>query len=41
SAMEAGATGVAEPKIKPWEQTVAYVRDPNGVLVEIGDEVTG
>ena len=41
SALEAGATGVAEPKTKPWGQTVAYVRDPDGVLVEIGDEVTG
>jgi len=38
-ALEAGATAVAEPKTKPWGQTVAYVRDPDGVLVEIGDEV--
>ncbi len=41
SALEAGAAAVAEPKTKPWGQTVAYVRDPNGVLVEIGDEVPG
>jgi uncharacterized glyoxalase superfamily protein PhnB len=40
-ALEAGATAVAEPKTKPWGQTVAYVRDPDGVLVEIGDEVAG
>lgn len=40
-ALEAGATSVAEPKSKPWGQTVAYVRDPDGVLVEIGDEVSG
>ena len=41
SALGAGAAAVAEPKTKPWGQTVAYVRDPDGVLVEIGDEVTG
>ncbi len=39
SALEVGATKVAEPKTKPWGQTVAYVRDPDGVLVEIGSEV--
>ena len=39
SALEAGAAAAAEPKTKPWGQTVAYVRDPDGVLVEIGDEV--
>lgn len=39
AAVEAGATATAEPKTKPWGQTVAYVRDPDGVLVEIGDEV--
>jgi len=37
--VEAGAAATAEPKTKPWGQTVAYVRDPDGVLVEIGDEV--
>jgi lactoylglutathione lyase len=30
SALEVGATAVAEPKTKPWGQTVAYVRDPDG-----------
>ena len=35
-AIENGATAVLEPKTKPWGQTVAYVRDLNGVLVEIG-----
>jgi uncharacterized glyoxalase superfamily protein PhnB len=40
-ALEAGAAAVAEPKTKPWGQTVAYVRDPDGVLVEICDEVAG
>jgi catechol 2,3-dioxygenase-like lactoylglutathione lyase family enzyme len=34
-ALEAGATKVAEPARKPWGQTVAYVRDPDGVLVEL------
>ncbi len=38
-ALEAGATKAAEPKTKPWGQTVAYVRDPDGVLVEIGSEM--
>jgi uncharacterized glyoxalase superfamily protein PhnB len=38
-ALEAGAAAVAKPKTKPWGQTVAYVRDPDGVLVEICDEV--
>ena len=35
-AVAAGATGLAEPKTKPWGQVVAYVRDLDGVLVEIG-----
>ena len=34
-AIDAGALSVQEPKQKPWGQTVAYVRDLNGVLVEI------
>lgn len=34
-AVEAGAVAVVEPKVKPWGQTIAYVRDPNGTLVEI------
>ena len=41
SALAAGAVEVAEPKAKPWGQTVAYVRDLDGALVEIGDEVAG
>lgn len=35
SAVDAGATLVAEPMTKPWGQLVAYVRDPDGFLVEI------
>ncbi|RYZ49361.1 MAG: hypothetical protein EOP49_16425 [Sphingobacteriales bacterium] len=34
-AVAAGATLVAAPKEKPWGQTVAYVRDLNGFLVEL------
>ena len=39
TALEAGATSVAEPKTKPWGQIVAYVRDQDGVLVEIGSQM--
>jgi lactoylglutathione lyase len=39
SALEAGATKEAEPKTKPWGQIVAYVREPDGVLVEIGSKM--
>jgi lactoylglutathione lyase len=34
-AVEAGAAAVSEPSTKPWGQDVAYVRDPDGVLVEL------
>jgi catechol 2,3-dioxygenase-like lactoylglutathione lyase family enzyme len=34
-AVEAGAEAVSEPDSKPWGQEVAYVRDPDGVLIEI------
>lgn len=34
-AIEAGAIAVAEAKAKPWGQIVAYVKDPNGFLIEI------
>ncbi len=34
-ACAAGATPLSEPKVKPWGQTVAYVRCPFGVLVEL------
>jgi uncharacterized glyoxalase superfamily protein PhnB len=33
-AVKAGAAAVAEPATKPWGQTVAYVRDMDGFLVE-------
>ncbi len=34
-ALEAGFTPFVEPRVMPWGQTVAYVRDPDGVLVEL------
>jgi catechol 2,3-dioxygenase-like lactoylglutathione lyase family enzyme len=35
NAVKAGAVPVEKAKVKPWGQTVAYVRDPNGFLIEI------
>jgi lactoylglutathione lyase len=34
-AVDHGATLLTPPTVKPWGQTVAYVRCPDGVLVEI------
>jgi predicted enzyme related to lactoylglutathione lyase len=34
-AVKNGATAVSQPETKPWGQTVSYVRDCNGFLVEI------
>ena len=34
-ALKAGAFGLAAPMVKPWGQTVAYVRCPDGTLVEL------
>jgi len=34
-AVAAGAVSVSAPEEKPWGQTVAYVRDRDGVLVEL------
>jgi len=34
-ALKAGATAVSEPATKPWGQTVAYLRDNSGFLVEL------
>jgi len=36
TAVAAGATAYAEPITRPWGQVVAYVRDLDGILVEIG-----
>ncbi len=35
AAMTAGATAYTEPHTEPWGQTIARIRDPNGVLVSI------
>ncbi len=34
-AVEAGAIATSKPTKKPWGQVVSYVRDCNGLLVEI------
>jgi catechol 2,3-dioxygenase-like lactoylglutathione lyase family enzyme len=34
-ALAAGAVAVTQPDAKPWGQSVAYVRDNNGFLVEL------
>ena len=34
-AIEAGSLSVLKPERKPWGQTISYVRDNNGCLVEI------
>lgn len=34
-AVKAGAQALAAPVAKPWGQTVAYVRCPDGTLVEL------
>jgi lactoylglutathione lyase len=34
-AVKSGAEVVKEPTQKPWGQTVGYLRDNNGVLVEV------
>ena len=39
NAVEVGADIVVEPKVKPWGQTVAYVRDLDGILVSINSPI--
>lgn len=39
-AVKSGAELIASPEEKPWGQTVAYVRDFNGILVEIASDMT-
>ncbi len=34
-AISAGAVSISEPSEKPWGQTVAYVQDAEGVVVEL------
>jgi lactoylglutathione lyase len=38
-AVEEGAAAVSPPQTKPWGQDVAYVRDPDGNLVELASPV--
>ncbi len=33
-ALEEGAISVCPPEQKPWGQIIAYVRDPQGILIE-------
>ena len=40
-AVTAGAIAVKPPVLKPWGQTVGYVRDLNGCLVEICSPMAG
>ena len=35
-----GAKKVREPILKPWGQTVAYLRDPAGTLIELCNPIT-
>ncbi len=39
-ALEAGATIVAPPTEKPWGQTVAYLRDPEGFLIGLATAIS-
>lgn len=39
-AVTAGAIALVAPQVKPWGQEVAYVRDVNGVLVEIASPIS-
>ena len=34
-ALAAGATVVKKPEPKPWQQTVGYLRDPDGIVIEL------
>ena len=40
-AVNAGATELAAPQVKPWGQTVSYVRCPDGLLVELCTPIAG
>lgn len=40
-AVAAGALPFKEPEKKPWGQTVAYVRAPDGSMIEIGTPIGG
>jgi catechol 2,3-dioxygenase-like lactoylglutathione lyase family enzyme len=40
-AVEAGGTVLKPPTVKPWGQTVAYLRCPDGSLVELCTAMVG
>lgn len=40
-ALQEGATELAAPLIKPWGQTVSFVRAPDGTLIELCTPVAG
>jgi uncharacterized glyoxalase superfamily protein PhnB len=40
-AIQAGAVAIAEPQVKPWGQTVAYVRSIEGSVVELASPING
>lgn len=40
-AIAEGAVSIKEPSLKPWGQTISYVRCPDGTLVEICSPVPG
>ena len=40
-AVAAGAPEMAAPQVKPWGQTVSYVRCPDGILVELCTPIMG
>lgn len=37
--VEAGAEGACEPTDRPWGQRTAYVRDPDGHLIELCEDL--
>lgn len=39
NAIAAGASKVSSPELKPWGWMSAFVRDPDGILVELAKEV--
>jgi uncharacterized glyoxalase superfamily protein PhnB len=40
-AVSAGAASMAPPAVKPWGQTVSYVRCPDGTVVELCTPIGG
>jgi len=40
-AVESGAVPIREPERKPWGQVVAYIRAPEGSVIELGTRIGG